>query len=77
MRSRKTFDDLGGWLKETRESCPENVIHILVGNQADRPDERKVSKEEALEYMKREKFSLFFETSAKDGQNVDTVSAER
>jgi GTPase SAR1 family protein len=60
-------------LKETRENCPENVIHILVGNQADKAEERKVSKEEALDYMKRERFSLFFETSAKDGQNVDKV----
>ena len=44
---------------------------ILVGNKSDL--DRYVTKEEAEKFMNTNNFSLFFETSAKTGENVEKV----
>ena len=48
-------------------------MRYLVGNFADLQDERVVSTEEALKYMKDNDFSHYLETSAKSGQNVNNL----
>ena len=53
-------------------SCNLNVIYVLVGNKLDLEDERVVTQEEAYQFAD-ENDLLFFETSAKTGENVKKV----
>jgi GTPase SAR1 family protein len=46
-------------------------VKVLVGNKSDL--ERYVTKSEAEKFMNANNFSLFFETSAKTGENVEKV----
>ena len=45
--SRDTFTSLGRWLADARALGSGNLVTILVGNKADREDEREVEWEEA------------------------------
>ena len=56
-----------------KENAKQNMVLILVGNKNDRENERQVSKEEGLQYMKKNGIALFFETSAKTGENIEIV----
>jgi len=52
------------------------VITALVGNKIDLDNGvREVSTEEGTEFAKKNNLSLFFETSAKTGQNIDLIFA--
>lgn len=60
------------WVKELHEQASKDIIIALVGNKVDMVtsgEERKVAKEEA-EKLAEEEGLLFFETSAKTGDNV-------
>ena len=46
---------------------------ILVGNMKDREQNREVQVQEAREFQQKNKIPFFIETSAKTGQNVETV----
>ncbi|CAD8202995.1 unnamed protein product [Paramecium octaurelia] len=54
--------------KIEQHTHPE-IIQVLVGNKCDLS--REVQIEEAESFMNNNKFSLFFETSAKTGENVE------
>lgn len=57
------------WVKELQRQANENIIIALAGNKLDLEETREVSTEEAQAYA-QEAGLLFFETSAKSGQNV-------
>lgn len=72
VNNRDSFGNLDLWLAEAKEKANEGAIVILVGNKSDL--ERKVSYEEGLQYMKSHNLDVFFETSAKNGENVNKVA---
>ena len=49
------------------------MIVILVGNQKDREEFREVSVQQAEEFRAKHKIPYFLETSAKSGENVETI----
>ena len=49
-------------------------LYLAVGTKIDLWVSRRVSKEFGQEFARKNKFDLFFETSAITGENVQTVS---
>jgi small GTP-binding protein len=66
----KSFDSISEWIKNIYEKKDENYPLILIGNKCDLKDGRKVSEEEGLETAEKYK-TKYFETSAKEGINVE------
>ena len=60
------------WLEELIEHAYNRMTIILIGNKLDLADQRQVSYEEGMDFAKRNGL-IFFETSAKGGDNVDEV----
>ena len=65
-----SFESVDRWINEFRMKSDENSAIVLVGNKNDNEELRKVTIEEGEEKAKRYNLG-FFETSAKDGKNVD------
>ena len=55
--------------------CYKNILICLVGNKIDLEDKREVSYEEGKNFAE-ENDLLFFETSAKDGNNIREIFLE-
>eukprot|EP00658_Telonema_sp_P-2_P028748 TRINITY_DN21981_c0_g1_i2.p1 TRINITY_DN21981_c0_g1~~TRINITY_DN21981_c0_g1_i2.p1 ORF type:complete len:212 (+),score=49.34 TRINITY_DN21981_c0_g1_i2:246-881(+) len=77
LTSAESFRGVVKWIGEIKEHCTEQVDLILVGNKADLcggPEEkREISSAEGHGCANEFNMSRFFETSAKDGSNVDCV----
>lgn len=72
ITDRITFDHVQNWFQEIKKNAGEGVVRVLVGNKADLQDSRAVQKSEAEELAKS--LGVFYiETSAKTGENVDSV----
>ena len=73
ISKRSSFENIASWIEDCKNSSPKSVLMVLVGNKADLDSEkREISYEEGKELA--EKYDiLFFETSAKTGQNVKEV----
>ena len=68
--SHSSFEKLNYWNLQIQLNAPENTKYILVGNKIDLKEKREVTKEEGEKFAEDNKIQ-FFETSAKDGTNVN------
>jgi GTPase SAR1 family protein len=59
-------------VREARLYINEDTPVVLVGNKLDLADKRVVSSDEAKDLAEKEEI-LYFETSAKDGTNVEEL----
>jgi Ras-related protein Rab-2A len=75
ITSRKTFDNVMIWLKECKDMCYKDILICLVGNKCDLEGRRAVSYEEGEKFATDNQL-LFFETSAKDGNNIAEMFTE-
>ena len=66
---KESFNNLNYWLNNAKQWSNENIPLILIGNKCDLNDERKVQKDEGVNYA-RENNIAFFETSAKENINI-------
>jgi len=71
VNRRRSFENLGEWLEEVRNSADAGSILVLIGNKVDTPEKREVSYDEGTNFMQQHDMHFFFETSALDGTNVD------
>ena len=71
----KSFDSISEWINNIYEFRDHDFPFILIGNKCDLEDQRKVSKEEGLETAEKYK-TTYFETSAKEGINVEEAIDE-
>eukprot|EP01015_Nassula_variabilis_P027663 TRINITY_DN5701_c0_g1_i1.p1 TRINITY_DN5701_c0_g1~~TRINITY_DN5701_c0_g1_i1.p1 ORF type:complete len:248 (+),score=14.16 TRINITY_DN5701_c0_g1_i1:67-810(+) len=76
--NRESLDSVASWYKEAKETANERMVSVLIGNQTDRQsaEERKVSYEDGIQFQKEHGITIFYETSAKSGDNVQTVFHE-
>ena len=70
-----TFEKTNFWMDQIKLNGIENAKLILVGNKCDLSNERKVSIEEGEKRAKDNNIK-FFESSAKDGTNVNEMFLE-
>ena len=72
LTSKQTFDCLNEWIenyyKYSNPDYEKNVV--LIGNKSDLVNKREVSEEE-IEKFAKDNNIMYFETSAKDGKNID------
>ena len=65
--NRESFERINFWLNEVKTNANENIKLILIGNKTDLTEKRQVSYEEGKKYSEENRFSLFLESSAKEG----------
>ena len=70
ITNKKTFDSISEWIKNIYEKKDEDYPLVLIGNKCDLKDERVISKEEGIEMAEKYK-TTYFETSAKEGINIE------
>lgn len=76
VSNRSSFEQVQHWFLEAKENATPKAVFVLVGNQADMADTRTVSYQEGVNYMKENGIALFFETSAKTGENIEKAFQE-
>lgn len=62
------------WINELRRNADPQTVVLLVGNKCDLEGMRQVTTRQGQDLAEKEE-ALFFETSAKDGTNVDALFA--
>ena len=72
VTERKSYENVNKWMNQIQSLAPKEVIIVLVGNKTDMEDEREVTMEEG-KAMAEKYDAVFFESSAKTGDNVDSV----
>lgn len=77
LTREQTYTETRKWLTEIRQFAGEDIPFILIGNKADLLEDVGVviDKNEARSFAEKEK-SIYIETSAKTGENVDAAFTE-
>ena len=69
---RQSFEDVKTWIEDCKKQCSNEIYMILIGNKLDLEEQRVITKEEGEE-LAEELGMKFYETSAKDGTNVEDI----
>ena len=70
----KSFNKLNIWLNDIKSFSDENTKIFLVGNKIDiDADKRKITPEMGEKFYKENNLNNFFETSAKNGYNINNL----
>ena len=72
ITNHSSFDSLPVWIENYYKNGPEQKNIILIGNKKDMVDQRQVTLEEA-ELFSETNNMIYFETSAKEGDNIEYV----
>ena len=72
ITNRQSFETLPLWIENFYKNGPEQKNIILIGNKKDLEEKRQVTQEEAESFSETNNM-IYFETSAKDGDNIDYV----
>ena len=74
LTSKISFNNIKNWLTDSQD-CETKVIKILVGNKVDLSEDRVLEKDYVESYAEKKEMK-YFETSAKDGVNVNKAFRE-
>lgn len=72
VSNKSSFDDVERWCDYVKTERGDDVVMVLVGNKSDLPD-RVVSLNDGEELAQKLGFSLFMETSSKNGYGVKNL----
>ena len=72
ISSRDSFNNVMSWIEDCKNQSPKTIFIVLVGNKSDLEDKRQVTYEEGKELADKNEL-LFFESSAKEGTNVEDI----
>jgi Ras-related protein Rab-5C len=73
ISSPASFEDVGGWLSDLRQTSDREIPAALVGNKSDLELRRMVSTQAGMRYAEQHGMKFFKETSAVTGDNVRDV----
>ncbi len=76
IENKESFDNLEFWLNELRLKANPDINIFVIGNKCDLDDKRQVTKDMAKVFCDTNKITLFLETSAKTGFNVQNIFIE-
>ena len=69
---KDSFEKLNFWYEQIKLNAPQSTKCVVAGNKCDLEEKRQVNKNEGENFAKTYNID-FYETSAKDGINVDVV----
>ena len=72
ITSRDSFNSINSWIEACKNQSPKTIFFVLIGNKSDLEEKREISKEEGQELADKLGV-LFYETSAKTGDNVNEL----
>ena len=72
ISNRESFENISQWVNHCIENSPKKVFMILVGNKCDLIESRQIPFEKGKEMAEKNNM-MFFETSAKTGENVERI----
>ena len=72
ITNKASFENIKSWLEDCKKKCPKSIYFVLIGNKSDLENKREVTYEEGSIYAQKNGM-IFFETSAKTGQNINEV----
>ena len=76
VTNRQSYENVKNWITQIREEANPNVVIYLAGNKVDVSEEEKVVKTEEGKKI-AEEFNLpLYETSAKNGVNINRIFEE-
>lgn len=70
VTSVESYEAVHVWVRQIRDSAPENVRIVLVGNKIDLEDQRRITKEQGQKLAEKLNLDEYLETSAKSGVGV-------
>ena len=73
VSKKETFNNIKKWLEDINLNAKDDskILKVLIGNKKDSPN-REVTEEEGKEYADNNNMA-YFETSAKNNENVEQV----
>jgi Ras-related protein Rab-5C len=75
ITSAESFTGAQNWITELQTSGSEDIVIGLAGNKMDLESQREVKTETAADFA-HDRGCIFFETSAKTGENVAQIFSE-
>jgi small GTP-binding protein len=75
ITEKDTFHHVESWIKECKKVAPETILFVLIGNKNDLDEKRDITYDEGKNFAQKHNM-LFFETSAKNGNNIDEIFKE-
>ena len=72
LTNHSSFDSLSLWIENYYKNGPEQKNIILIGNKKDLVELRQITQEE-IDTFSETNNMIYFETSAKEGDNIDYV----
>jgi len=73
INNEDSFKEIDYWVKELKKMSSPDINIVLIGNKMDLNNERVIQYKDGEKLAKSYNFNLFYETSAKTGENIESL----